>query len=59
LCGLLVGERAADVVVKAREKKLLILTAGTDVVRILPPLTTTKAEIDQCVTILDQVFQLL
>lgn len=59
LCGLLVGERAADVVVKARDKKLLILTAGTDVVRILPPLTTTKAEIDQCVSILDQVFQSL
>lgn len=56
LLGLLVGEKAAEIVKLARKYKLLILTAGSEVVRILPPLTTTEMEIDQCISILDQVF---
>jgi acetylornithine/N-succinyldiaminopimelate aminotransferase len=57
--GMLVGIRcivtAGDVVAKAREKGLLVLTAGDNVLRILPPLTVGKSDIDQAVAILDQV----
>lgn len=59
LTGLLIPEKAADVVNKAREKKVLILLAGPNVVRILPPLTTTKEEVDQFVAILKDVLQSL
>ncbi|WP_456276749.1 acetylornithine transaminase [Bacillus sp. AK128] len=57
--GLLQGivvKDAAKVVEKAREHKVLILTAGPNVVRILPPLNTTKAEVDQFIHILKQLF---
>ena len=57
--GMLVGIRcvatAGDVVAKAREKGLLVLTAGDNVLRILPPLTITEREIDEAVGILDKV----
>jgi acetylornithine/N-succinyldiaminopimelate aminotransferase len=47
--GLLIGmvmENAGEIIQQAREEKLLILTAGEKVVRILPPLTVTRDEID-------------
>ena len=57
--GMLVGVKcvvtAGDVVAKAREKGLLVLTAGDNVLRILPPLTVTEREIDEAVGILDKV----
>jgi len=57
--GMLAGIRcivtAGDVVAKARDKGLLVLTAGDNVLRILPPLTATPAEIDEAVAILDKV----
>lgn len=59
LQGLVVKEQASDIVNAARELNLLILLAGPNVVRILPPLTTTKAEIDQAVSILDQCLKSL
>jgi acetylornithine/N-succinyldiaminopimelate aminotransferase len=57
--GMLAGIRcvvtAGDVVAKARERGLLVLTAGDNVLRILPPLTITPKEIDEAVAILDKV----
>ena len=46
-----VGEEAPDVVKKALEEGLMVLTAK-DKVRLLPPLTITYDEIDQGVEIL-------
>lgn len=40
---------------QAREQGLIVLTAGTNVIRLLPPLTITKEEIDQAVHILATV----
>ncbi len=57
LKGLLVSEQAAEIVAAARAQRLLILLAGPNVVRILPPLTTTKMEIDQAVGILESIFK--
>ncbi len=56
LQGLVVKEIAGKVVEKAREHNVLLLTAGPDVVRILPPLTTTKEEIDQVILVLKTIF---
>jgi acetylornithine/N-succinyldiaminopimelate aminotransferase len=57
--GMLAGVRcvvtAGDVVAKARDKGLLVLTAGDNVLRILPPLIATRVEIDEAVAILDKV----
>jgi len=57
--GMLAGVKcvvtAGDVVTKAREKGLLVLTAGDNVMRILPPLVAGKAEIDEAVGILGKV----
>ncbi|MFA9556335.1 acetylornithine transaminase [Evansella sp. AB-rgal1] len=48
---------AADVLKKAREEQhVLVLPAGPNVVRLLPPLTTTKAEIDEVLAVLETVF---
>jgi acetylornithine/N-succinyldiaminopimelate aminotransferase len=57
--GMLLGVKcvvtAGDVVAKAREKGLLVLTAGENVLRILPPLIVGEAEIDEAVGILGKV----
>ena len=41
---------------KALEKGLIVLTAGKDVVRLLPPLVITKEEIDEGIKILAEIF---
>jgi predicted acetylornithine/succinylornithine family transaminase len=55
--GLLIGVDLAgpvkDIVQHCREHGLLVLSAGETVLRILPPLTVTAAEIDEAVTVLD------
>jgi acetylornithine/N-succinyldiaminopimelate aminotransferase len=57
--GMLLGVKcvvtAGDVVAKARAKGLLVLTAGDNVLRILPPLVAGKQEIDEAIGILTQV----
>ncbi|MDT0016871.1 acetylornithine transaminase [Listeria swaminathanii] len=59
--GFLVGielESAAEpVVTELRERGLLILTAGPNVLRILPPLTVSYEEMDQAVTLLKSVLE--
>ena len=39
------GRPVGEIVKKALEKKLLVISAGSDVLRIVPPLVITKAEI--------------
>lgn len=51
------GVNLGDIVQKFREQHILVLTAGTSTLRILPPLTTTKTEIDQFLAVAKQVFQ--
>jgi acetylornithine/N-succinyldiaminopimelate aminotransferase len=57
--GLLSGIRcvvpAVELVARLRENGLLTLTAGENVLRILPPLVVTEAEIDEAVAIIDRV----
>ena len=48
------GRPVGEVVKKALEKKLLVISAGSDVLRIVPPLVITKADIDEMAEILDE-----
>ncbi|GAB2551937.1 acetylornithine transaminase [Gracilibacillus alcaliphilus] len=58
LIGLEVTGAAIDYVNKAREEEqLLIVVAGPHIVRILPPLTTTKAEAEQFLEKINHIFQ--
>ncbi|NLF63483.1 MAG: acetylornithine transaminase [Chloroflexi bacterium] len=55
-CGLLVGveldEPVAPILAAARERGLLIINAGTHVIRLAPPLVVTKEQIDEAVELL-------
>ncbi|WP_050181908.1 acetylornithine transaminase [Domibacillus robiginosus] len=57
--GLMVGielnEEAGPFLAKAREQNLLILTAGTHVIRLLPPLTVTEDEIKTAVNVIANI----
>jgi acetylornithine/succinyldiaminopimelate/putrescine aminotransferase len=53
--GLELTDIAAPVVTAARERHLLVLTAGPNVIRIVPPLTISREEIERGATILAEV----
>lgn len=58
--GLMIGievepERLADYVQACMDRGLLVLKAGENTIRLLPPLVITKEEIDQAVAILKEV----
>jgi predicted acetylornithine/succinylornithine family transaminase len=57
-CGLMVGlvlnDSAAPLQKKLQEKGLLTLATAVRVLRMLPPLTITKEEIEQAVTLIDE-----
>lgn len=47
---------AGDVVKKAREQGLIVITAGKgDVVRLVPPLIITEGDVDIAVSILSEI----
>ena len=48
--------KPGDAVRKAQEKGLIVITAGTDVLRMLPPLIYTEENVDEMAEILDRVF---
>lgn len=49
------GITHAEAAAKLREAGLLCLTAGSDILRLLPPLTITKAELDEGLAIMKKV----
>ncbi len=58
--GLLLGigcgdNEVAQYIAAAEEKGLLLVGAGPNVIRLLPPLTVTKEEIDEAITILKTI----
>jgi predicted acetylornithine/succinylornithine family transaminase len=55
LWGLELSEPAAPFVTAARERGLLVLTAGPEVIRIIPPLIITEAELERGVGTLEEV----
>jgi acetylornithine/N-succinyldiaminopimelate aminotransferase len=53
--GLQVDEKPAEVVAACRDKGLIVTVAGSDVVRLTPPLIVSDAEIDRALEILGDV----
>ena len=53
--GIVVDKPVGDVVAKAMEKGLVVISAGSDVVRMLPPLVIEKEHIDKMTEILISV----
>ena len=53
--GLVCTLPVSDVVKNCMEKGLVVITAGKDVLRFVPPLVITDAHIDEMITILDDV----
>lgn len=52
--GLQMAGGAGDIVVRARSNGLLILTAGPDVVRLLPPLTVSEEDLSHGLDLLEE-----
>ena len=42
---------------KALEKGLIIISAGTNIIRFVPPLVITKENVDEMIHILDECIQ--
>ncbi|HYT05921.1 MAG TPA: acetylornithine/succinylornithine family transaminase [Gemmatimonadales bacterium] len=53
--GIELGEAAAPFVSAARERGLLVVTAGPNVLRLVPPLVITRDELERGITILEDV----
>ena len=53
VCTLPVGQVSA----KALEKGLIVITAGSDVLRFVPPLVITKEDVDKMVSILSETIE--
>lgn len=51
--GLEFGEPVAAVINKAMEKGLLLINAGTNVIRFIPPLIASKSDVDDMIAILE------
>ena len=52
--GVEITKAPKDIVSKCMEKGMLIASAGTNVIRFVPPLIVTKSEIDEAVAILKE-----
>jgi acetylornithine/N-succinyldiaminopimelate aminotransferase len=50
--GLVLTTPLADTIGKAREEGLLVISAGSDVLRMVPPLVITKEHVDEMISIL-------
>lgn len=56
MIGIVVDRPVKDFVTMAREKGLLMLSAGENVIRLLPPLTIDPSEVEQALKILADIF---
>lgn len=57
LLGIKIKGKPADFINKCIDKGLLLITAGTDVIRLLPPLNVSKEDIDCAINILEAVIK--
>ena len=46
---------AGDIILKALDKGLILITAGQNIIRFVPPLVITEANVDEMVVILDEI----
>ena len=50
--GLVFKKPVGEIITKALDKGLILINAGTDIIRFVPPLVITKANVDEMITIL-------
>ncbi len=54
--GLVCKDPVSAIINTALEKGLVLINAGTNIIRFLPPLTITEADVDRMIAILDEAF---
>lgn len=54
--GLELSVNPKDVIAKALDNGLILFSAGTNVIRFVPPLVITKADVDECIAKLKKSF---
>lgn len=54
--GLVTTKKPADICSKALEHGLIIISAGSDVLRLVPPLVIEKEHVDEMISKLEQTF---
>ena len=52
--GLVFDKPVGDIINRALDKGLILINAGTNIIRFLPPLTITKEDVDNMIKILEQ-----
>lgn len=57
--GLQLSQDPAPIITAARERGLLIITAGTNTLRFVPPLTISESEIEEGLAILDEAMRVV
>ncbi|MDD6202094.1 MAG: aspartate aminotransferase family protein [Lachnospiraceae bacterium] len=55
--GLVFQKPVGDIILKALEKGLILINAGTDVIRFLPPLIITDEDVDRMISILKEAIE--
>lgn len=55
--GLILNKPANDVILKAMDEGLLVISAGAEVLRMVPPLIIAKENVDEMITILRKALQ--
>ena len=54
--GLELSGNPKDVIARALDNGLILFSAGTNVIRFVPPLVITKADVDECIAKLKKSF---
>ena len=57
--GLVFNRPVGEVIIKALEKGLILINAGTEIIRFVPPLVITKENVDDMIEILDSCLESL
>jgi len=52
--GLVFNKPVGEIISKALENGLILINAGTDIIRFVPPLVITKENVDEMITILEK-----
>lgn len=55
MCGIEFNHPVGDIVKKAMEKGVIMISAGKNIVRLVPPLVITKSDVDKFISVFEEV----
>lgn len=55
MCGIEFNHPVGDIVKKTMEKGVIMISAGKNIVRLVPPLVITKSDVDKFISVLEEV----